>query len=83
MQYLNEYYKSHTYESVTLKEKRLNFLKTLIMRTPVIRRVSGTDCAHNSGFYCTSKQGRAANLGLAARLNEEDQEFYRPADGGP
>ena len=27
MHYLNEYYKSHTYESVTLKEKRLNFLK--------------------------------------------------------
>ena len=53
------------------------------MRTPVIRRVSGTDCAHNSGFYCTSTQGKAANLGLAAGLNEEDQEFYRPADGGP
>ena len=27
MHYLNEYYKSHTYESVTLKEKRLNFFK--------------------------------------------------------
>ena len=27
MQYLNEYYRSHTYESVTLKEKRPNFLK--------------------------------------------------------
>ena len=22
------------------------------MRTPVMRWVSGTDCAHNSGFYC-------------------------------
>ena len=27
MHYLNEYYKSHTYESVTLEETRLNFLK--------------------------------------------------------
>ena len=27
MHYLNEYYKSHTHESVTLKEKRLNFCK--------------------------------------------------------
>ena len=27
MHYLNEYYKSHTHESVTLKEKRLNFFK--------------------------------------------------------
>ena len=27
MYYLNEYYKSYTYESVTLKEKRLNLFK--------------------------------------------------------
>ena len=27
MHYLNEYHKSYTYESVTLKEKRLTFLK--------------------------------------------------------
>ena len=27
MHYLNEYYKSHTYESVTLKEKGLKYLK--------------------------------------------------------
>ena len=30
MHYLNEYYKYHTYESITLKEKRLNFLKHLL-----------------------------------------------------
>ena len=30
MHYLNEYKKSHTYELVTLEEKRLNFLKHLL-----------------------------------------------------
>ena len=36
MHYLNEYYKSHTYDSVTLKEKRLNFLKHPL-RAPQVR----------------------------------------------
>ena len=38
MHYLNEYYKSHTYESVTLKEKRLNFFKHPL-RAPLLRIV--------------------------------------------
>ena len=47
MHYLNEYYKSHTYESVTLKEKRLKLenrvkktgvsFETPVTRTPFMR----------------------------------------------
>ena len=47
MHYLNEYYKYHTYESVMLKEKRLNSenrvkktgvsFENPVMRTPLMR----------------------------------------------
>jgi len=55
MHYLNEYYKSHTYESVTLKEKRLNFFKHPL-RAPqlcaeflerIVRTIRGFTVAEN------------------------------------
>ena len=55
MHYLNEYYKSHTYESITLKEKNaLNkecALKDRIWLTEIRANFSGVGlCAHYGVF---------------------------------
>jgi len=72
MHYLNEYYKSHTYESVTHKEKHLHFLKHPL-RAPhlcadflerIVRTIRGFTVPHRT-WYC--------HLTMILTSNSKDQ----------